>query len=92
MAADFEVLVEGGHQRLVSKMKDYADRSGGTGTTQITDGAVTTDKVANGAITAGKLASAVSSDISTALTRTAYHWGVATDSDGVSRIALIEEA
>lgn len=45
MAADYEVLEPGGHQAFADAVKEYADRAGGTGTTQLANGAVTLAKL-----------------------------------------------
>ena len=54
--ADYEVLEPGGHELLVGKLKDYADRPGSVGTAQLADGAVTSEKLADGSVTGQKIA------------------------------------
>ena len=54
-AADYEVLQEGGHRRLVEKLKEYDDRAGGVGTEQLQNGAVITEKLGDSSVTAQKL-------------------------------------
>lgn len=46
MPAEYEVLEPGGHQAFADAVKSYADRAGGTGTTQLADGSVTLGKLA----------------------------------------------
>lgn len=46
--ASYEALEPGGHAHLVGKIKDYANRTSGTGTTQIADGSVTNAKLSDG--------------------------------------------